>query len=48
MQVSRKEKTDACPSAIEERKTSSQSRISFDPRDVELVCPAGYQGLAGV
>ena len=45
MQVSREEKTDVCPSAMGKRKTSTKGRVSFDPRDGELVCPSGGEGL---
>ena len=45
VQVSREEKGDARPSAMGERKTSTESRVSFDPRYSELVCPSGGEGL---
>ena len=38
--------TDARPSTSGEHKTSTESRVSFDPRDSELLCPFGSQSLA--
>ena len=46
VQVSREEKGDARPSVMGERKTSTESRVSFDPRDSELIWASGGQGLA--
>ena len=45
VQILRAEMMDARPSAVEERKTSNESRVFFDSRDGELVGPSGGETL---